>query len=370
MAATLVVQATAQTVAQAPSLHLEKVRERPTSGPVVRFGRPPTTTRSTWDIRDWSLAQINAYIVEHFGARLVTMDQLHPLDAPSANARTPAAIDEPSAGAAAWETAVPAARRAWVGAIPILATGIGATMVVLAGTLLPAPVRVAATLVLALTLGFAVSIALVPQSMRLGARFVLTIAVSLGVPAAIALLLTLVGVPIERTSLAVGALVIVMLALIVGVWRGAPAFGQWRTRPFQPLRPVAILLCAAAVAAFGVALAVRFQGLDSTRTSYTTLAVDPATVASGAITVEVVNAEGNPVEYQLDVTDVTDGTVIASDRRVLADAASWQYQLEARPEAGSRLRISLYRVPDVSEAYRELEVVVGEAASNVPASAK
>ena len=134
--------------------------------------------------------------------------------------------------------------------------------------------------------------------------------------------------------------------------------------------PLAILLCAAAVAAFGVALAVRIQGLDSTRTSYTTLAVDPATVASGAITVEVVNAEGNPVEYQLDVTDVTDGTVIASDRRVLADAASWQYQLEARPEVGSRLRISLYRVPDVSEAYRELEVVVGQAASNVPASAK
>ena len=100
MAATLVVQATAQTVAQAPSLHLEKVRERPTSGPVVRFGRPPTTTHSPWDIRDWSLAQINAYIVEHFGARLVTMDQLHPLDARSVNARTPAAIDVPSAGAA------------------------------------------------------------------------------------------------------------------------------------------------------------------------------------------------------------------------------------------------------------------------------
>jgi hypothetical protein len=337
---------------------------------VVRFGRPPTTTHSPWDIRDWSLAQINAYIVEHFGARLVTMDQLHPLDARSANARTPAAIDEPSAGAAASETAVPAARRAWLGAIPVLATGIGATMVVLAGALLPAPVRVAATLVLAVTLGFAVSVALVPQSMRLGARFVLTIAVSLGVPAAIALLLTLVGVPIERTSLAVGALVIVMLALIVGVRRGAPAFGQWRTRPFQPLRPVAILLCAAAVAAFGVALAVRFQGLDATRTSYTTLAVDPTTVASGAITVEVVNAEGNPVEYQLDVTDATDGTVIASERRVLADAASWQYQLDARPEVGSRLRISLYRLPDVNEAYRELEVVVGGAASNVPASAK
>src|SRR6185436_3350293 len=110
-------------------------------------------------IRDWSLAQINAYVVQHFGARLVTMDRLHPLDARSVNAcRTPAAIDEPSAGAAAGETAVPAARRAWVGAIPILATGIGATMVVLAGTFLPAPVRVAATLVLAVTLGFAVSV--------------------------------------------------------------------------------------------------------------------------------------------------------------------------------------------------------------------
>ncbi len=260
------------------------------------------------------------------------MDQLHPLNARSVNARSPAAINEPSAGAAVRETAVPAARRAWVGAIPILAIGIGATMVVLAGAWLPAPLRVAATLVLALTLGFAVSIALVPQSMRLGARFVLTIAVSLGVPAAIELLLTLGGVPIERTSLAVIALVIVILAVLVGAWRGAPAFGQRRTRPFQPLRPVlAILLCAAAVAAFGVALAVRIQGLDSTRTSYTTLAVDPATVASGAITVEVLNAEGNPVAYQLDVTDVTDGTVIASDRRVLADAASWQYQLEARP---------------------------------------
>jgi len=65
-----------------------------------------------------------------------------------------------------------------------------------------------------------------------------------------------------------------------------------------------------------------------------------------------------------------DGTMIASDTRLLADAASWQYQLEARPEAGSRLRISLYRLPDVDEAYRELEVVVGQAASNVSASDK
>ena len=48
------------------------------SGPVVRFGRPSTETRGIWDIRDWSLAQINAYIVEHFSARLVTMDRLHP----------------------------------------------------------------------------------------------------------------------------------------------------------------------------------------------------------------------------------------------------------------------------------------------------
>ena len=338
---------------------------------MVRFDRPLATTRSDWDIRDWSLAQINAYIVEHFGARLVTMDRLHPLDARSVKARTPAAIEVPSAGAASGETAAPAERRAWVGAIPILATGIGATMVVLAGTFLPAPVRVAATLVLAVTLGFAVSIALVPQSMRLGARFVLTIGVSLGVPAAISLLLSLGGVPIERTSLAIGALVIVLLAVLVGVWRGAPAVGQRRTRPFQPFRPVvAILLCAAAVAMLGVALAVRFQGIDAARTSYTTLAVDPTTLASGAITVEVVNAEGNPVEYQLDVTDVTEGKVIASDRRVVADAAAWEYQLDARPEAGSKLRISLYRVPDVNEAYRELEVVVGQAASNVPASTK
>ena len=173
--------------------------------------------------------------------------------------------------------------------------------------------------------------------------------------------------PIERTSLAVGALVIVILALMSVSGEVHPPSANGGPDRLQPLRPVlAILLCAAAVAALGVALAVRLQGLDSTRTSYTTLAVDPATVASGAITVEVVNAEGNPVEYQLDVTDATDGTVIASARRVLTDAASWQYQLDARPEVGSRLRISLYRLPDVNEAYRELEVVVGGAASNVP----
>jgi hypothetical protein len=73
-----IVKTTAPTEVKGPSPQRGNVQRRGASGPVVRFGRPPITARSNWDIRDWSLAQINAYVVEHFSARLVTTDRVHP----------------------------------------------------------------------------------------------------------------------------------------------------------------------------------------------------------------------------------------------------------------------------------------------------
>ncbi len=242
---------------------------------------------------------------------------------------------------------------------PSRAAPIGAFVAALIVLVLPVPValRAIAALVVGLLVGDAVGRAIVPTRMGVGGRLALSLSIALALPVAVALVLTVSPFGIGRPQLIAAAALVGVLASAVMVRRGTPigpTFTPLRA-PRRLARPAILYL--AAVLLVGVAFALRLSATAPGEGLYSSLSISPGSAGDGQVAVEVINHERTTVLYRLELE--LDGRLIGSTMSALPDGGHWDYRPDTAVAAGQRVEVRLFRSPDLTKLYRDVNATVG-----------
>lgn len=250
--------------------------------------------------------------------------------------------------------------RGWRPTIPpSQATPIGVFVAALIILLLPVPValRAIAALVVGLLLGDAVGRAIVPSRLGVGGRLATSLSVAVGLPVAVGLMLTVSPFGIGRLQLIAAVVLAGIIVSGVMLRRGTPigpTFAPLRA-PRRFARPAILYLGAAVLV--GVAFALRLSAPAPGEGPYSSLSISPGSAGDGRISIEVFNRERTTVLYRLELE--LDGRVIGSRTSALPDGGHWDYSPDTVVAAGQRVEVRLFRSPDLTKLYRNVNTTVG-----------
>lgn len=241
--------------------------------------------------------------------------------------------------------------------VPVVVFVVALLILALPTDVAPIALRIASALMVAALVGDAVGRAIVPTRLGVGGRLALSIAAALAMPVAVAILLTLSPFGIGRLQLVLATLLMGMLASGVTIRRGAPIGPTFaRPLPGRRLARLAILYLVAGLVTIS-AFAWRFSAPVPGEAPYSALSIGPGTAGDRRMRVEVVNQESTTVLYQVQVR--VDGREVVTETSAVPNGASWEYTPQAVIAAGQRVEALLFRSPDLTSLYRDVNATVG-----------